>query len=143
MPRKLQQPQIKLSKTQEIILWMKSKPIYTTILMLFFIAIILLAIAFTKSLPKEPVIETPTKNVTETQFNALIEQLEKQNSKIEKLQAQNNNLENNLKLVEKRLQANTDVLKRFCEYIVVITVDKKIIPRQCLSDYKWLKEEGQ
>ena len=81
--------------------------------------------------------------VTVNPLGTLEAQIEKQNVLIQKLETQNNNLENNLKLLEKRLQANTDVLKRFCEYIVVITVDKKIIPRQCLVDYKWIKEEGQ
>ena len=143
MPRKLQQPQIQLSNTQKIILWLRLKPIYTTILILCFVAVFLLVILSTKSSPKETITESIPKNVTVNELNVLIEQLEKQNISIQKLEAQNSSLENNIKLLEKRLQANTDVLKRFCEYIVVITVDKKIIPRQCLVDYKWIKEEGQ
>jgi len=46
------------------------------------------------------------------------------------------------KQLEKRIQAHTELLKRMCEYIVVITVDKKITPRQCLADYSWKREEG-
>lgn len=46
------------------------------------------------------------------------------------------------KILEKRLQAHVEVMKRICEYIGVITVDKKIVPRQCLHDYSWRKEEN-
>lgn len=142
MPRKPQPPPIKLTKTQELVAWMQSKPIYTVTLILFFIAVLLFIAASTKSLPKETIVENIPKNVTVNELNVVIEQLDKQRILIEKLQAQNNNLENTVKVLDKRIQANTDVLKRFCEYIIVITVDKKIIPRQCLPDYKWVKEEG-
>lgn len=143
MPRKPQPPPIKLTKTQELVAWMQSKPIYTATLILFFIAVLLFIAASTKSSPKETIVENIPKNVTVNELNVVIEQLDKQRILIEKLQAQNNNLENTVKVLDKRIQANTDVLKRFCEYIIVITVDKKIIPRQCLPDYKWVKEEGQ
>lgn len=142
MPRKAQ-PQLQYTKVQQVLLWMKSKPIYTLIIILFIISLFLLTNILTKSPPKEPIIETPQQIVTINPLSTLEAQIEKQNVLIQKLETQNSNLENNLKLLEKRLQANTDVLKRFCEYIVVITVDKKIIPRQCLVDYKWIKEEGQ
>lgn len=42
--------------------------------------------------------------------------------------------------LEKKLQTQLEFNKRLCEYIVVITVDKKILPRQCLSGYNWFKE---
>ena len=143
MPRKPQPPPIKLTKTQELVAWMQSKPIYTATLILFVIAVLLFIAASTKSSPKETIVENIPKNVTVNELNVVIEQLDKQRILIEKLQAQNNNLENTVKVLDKRIQANTDVLKRFCEYIIVITVDKKIIPRQCLPDYKWVKEEAQ
>jgi len=44
--------------------------------------------------------------------------------------------------LERRLQAHTEAFKRLCEYVMVITVDKKIVPRQCLPEYKWTREEG-
>lgn len=44
--------------------------------------------------------------------------------------------------LERRLQSHTEAFKRLCEYVLVITVDKKIIPRQCLPEYKWAREEG-
>jgi hypothetical protein len=143
MPRKLQQTKVELSRFQEILLWMKSKPIYTLIIILFIISLFLLTNILTKSPPKEPITETPQQIVTVNPLSTLEAQIEKQNVLIQKLEIQNSNLENNLKLLEKRLQAHTDVMKRICEYIVIITVDKKIIPRQCLIEYKWSKEEGQ
>ena len=142
MPRKVQ-PQVQYTKMQQILLWMKTKPIHTLIILLFIISLFLLTNILLKSPSKEPVIEVTQPTVTVNPLDTIEAQIEKQNVLIQKLEAQNSNLENNIKLLEKRLQANTDVLKRFCEYIVIITVDKKIIPRQCLLDYKWLKEEGQ
>jgi hypothetical protein len=142
MPRKAQ-PQLQYTKFQQVLLWMKSKPIYTLIIILFIISLFLLTNILTKSPPKEPITETPQQIVTVNPLSTLEAQIEKQNVLIQKLETQNNNLENNLKLLEKRLQAHTDVMKRICEYIVIITVDKKIIPRQCLLEYKWSKEEGQ
>jgi hypothetical protein len=142
MPRKAQ-PQLQYTKVQQVLLWMKSKPIHTLIIILFIISLFLLTNILTKSPPKEPIIETPQQIVTVNPLGTLEAQIEKQNVLIQKLETQNNNLENNLKLLEKRLQAHTDVMKRICEYIVIITVDKKIIPRQCLLEYKWSKEEGQ
>lgn len=44
--------------------------------------------------------------------------------------------------LERRLQAHTEAFKRLCEYVMVITIDKKIVPRQCLPEYKWSREEG-
>lgn len=143
MPRRLQQPKVELSRFQETVLWMKSKPIYTLIIILFIISLFLLTNILTKSPPKEPITETPQQIVTVNPISTLEAQIEKQNVLIQKLETQNSNLENNLKLLEKRLQAHTDVMKRICEYIVIITIDKKLVPRQCLIEYKWSKEEGQ
>lgn len=143
MPRKIQQPQIKHNKLQLVLLWMQSKPIYTFIIILGIVSLFLLLHIILKTPPKESIAEVSQQIVTVNPINILETQIEKQRVIIEKLEVQNNNLENNIKLLEKRLQANTDVLKRFCEYIVIITVDKKIIPRQCLLEYKWVKEEGQ
>jgi len=71
--------------------------------------------------------------------NLIIEQhaknLQQYETNLETLTAAN-------KVLEKRLQAHVEVMKRICEYIGVITVDKKIVPRQCLHDYSWRKEEN-
>lgn len=44
--------------------------------------------------------------------------------------------------LERRLQSHTEAFKRICEYVMVITIDKKLVPRQCLPEYKWSREEG-
>lgn len=68
--------------------------------------------------------------------------LEKQASLIKNLETMNESLTNTNKQYEKRLLAHTEFLKRACEYFTVITVEKKILPRQCLPDYQWRREEG-
>lgn len=114
---------------------MKSKPIYTSIIILTIFACILLVFVFFKTS-----VESPTQNITniDHQFES---QLEKQRELVRSLEKENLILENNLRTLEKRTQAHTELLKRMCEYIIVITVDKKIIPRQCLPEYKWSREE--
>jgi len=69
--------------------------------------------------------------------------IEQQSLEIKQLSAANESLSSNVKILERRSQAQLEYSKRICEYILVITVDKKIIPRQCLPEYKWHKEEGQ
>lgn len=44
--------------------------------------------------------------------------------------------------LERRLQAHTEAFKRICEYVMAITIDKKLVPRQCLPEYRWAREEG-
>lgn len=80
-------------------------------------------------------------NGSNSKILLLEEQIDKQITDIKKLETTNDTLSNSLKVAEKRIQFHNELLKRMCEYIVVITVDKKIIPRQCLSDYNWRKEE--
>ena len=76
-----------------------------------------------------------------TKIERLEKQIEKQEFLIKRLESSMDAAAND-KQLEKKLQAHTEAFKRLCEYIVVITVDKKIIPRQCLPEYKWAKEEG-
>lgn len=138
MPRQPRKPVI--AKIEEpiylkILSIMKSKPIYTSIIILTILACILLVFVFFKTS-----VESPTQNITniDHQFES---QLEKQRESIRSLEKENLILENNLRTLEKRTQAHTELLKRMCEYIIVITVDKKIVPRQCLPEYKWGREE--
>jgi len=77
-----------------------------------------------------------------TKIERLEKQIEKQEFLIKRLESSMDAAAANDKQLEKKLQAHTEAFKRLCEYIVVITVDKKIIPRQCLPEYKWAKEEG-
>ena len=62
---------------------------------------------------------------TRRNLDAVIEQHERANQRL-----------------ERRLQAHTEAFKRICEYVMVITIDKKLVPRQCLPEYKWSREEG-
>lgn len=91
----------------------------------------------------------------------VIEKLSKQITDLEKVVESQNRLidqqaisikwlENNAeplfasnRVFEKRLQAHTEFMKRTCEYINVITIDKKITPRQCLPEYTWRREDGE
>jgi hypothetical protein len=67
---------------------------------------------------------------------------EKQAFQLKKLENDYASAVNTNKQLEKRLEAHTEAIKRICEFIVIITVDKKIIPRQCLPQYNWRKEDG-
>ena len=44
--------------------------------------------------------------------------------------------------LERRIQSHTEAFKRLCEYVMVITIDKKLVTRQCLPEYRWSREEG-
>lgn len=77
-----------------------------------------------------------------SRIDKLEKQLEKQEQTIKKLESNLDLAANNYKILEKKSQSHTEAFKRICEYIMVITVDKKIIPRQCLPEYRWIKEEG-
>ena len=68
--------------------------------------------------------------------------LERQTKANQSLAAQHDQQERVNQRLERRLQAHTEAFKRLCEYVMVITVDKKIVPRQCLPEYRWSREEG-
>lgn len=140
MPRQ-PKPAISPSLSTKFSTFIKINPIYKLITILIVLAIFLCVVAFFKRDVEESVAETKqvVNNVPIIQLEI---QIEKQSVLISKLEEDNLNLQNNLKLIEKRIQAHTDLMKRLCEYIIVITVDKKIIPRQCLPEYKWGKEEN-
>ena len=129
--------------------------IYTLIklklnIILFGILISVLSVASTLLVQKLLIIkptESPVSANVDTSMagNKIIvleQELEKQILITKKLESSNDDLLNNLKTANKRIQFHNEILKRMCEYIIVITVDKKIIPRQCLSDYNWRKEEN-
>lgn len=69
-------------------------------------------------------------------------QLEKQTVLIKKLESEHDALVTANRQTERRVQNHMEAIKRLCEYVVVITVDRKIIPRQCLPEYNWRKEEN-
>jgi hypothetical protein len=92
-----------------------------------------------------PVVVSPTVDLQplENRISRLESDLARHKSDNEKLEAENAALSESKRRLERRLQAQLEFNKRICEYIMVITVDKKIVPRQCLPEYKWQREEGQ
>lgn len=72
-------------------------------------------------------------------IDALEQQLQRQASAAK---AQEDAAAANQQRLERRLQSHTEAFKRMCEYILVITIDKKLVPRQCLPEYRWSREEG-
>jgi hypothetical protein len=72
-------------------------------------------------------------------ITALEQQLERQNAVAK---AREDAVTQAQQRTERRLQAHTEAFKRMCEYILVITIDKKLVPRQCLPEYRWSREEG-
>lgn len=130
---------LKMARHELVLAWIKSKPVYSLVLLLSIAALVLILMTF-KTSSKELDIQVQP-NVVLNQQNNLEIQLEKQNALIKKLEETNIALENSLKSQDKRIQANTEIIKRMCEYIWVITIDKKIAPRQCYPDYNWRREE--
>lgn len=121
----------------------------------YVLVLLVLAVAFVvydKFLVSKP-IEVKSNILDIENINKRIESLEKQiqdqNRLLEKqaitikwFENNHEGLMTNTKIYERRLQAHTEFLKRTCEYINVITVDKKILPRQCLPEYNWRREDG-
>lgn len=138
--------QEKLHVLSKIYAWFKLK----LNIILFGLLISLLSVASTLIVQKLLMMKTTEAlvsanvdtSIAGNKILVLEQELEKQILITKKLESSNDTLLNNLKTAEKRIQFHNEILKRMCEYIVVITVDKKIIPRQCLSDYNWKKEEG-
>lgn len=92
-----------------------------------------------------PVVVQPTVDLQplENRISRLESDLTRHKADNEKLEAENAALSESKRRLERRLQAQLEFNKRICEYIMVITVDKKIVPRQCLPEYRWQREEGQ
>jgi hypothetical protein len=99
----------------------------------------------TKAVPPAPII-TPAPTVDLDPINkriaALEHELANQSLMNKTLKAEYDALLTHNQKLERRTQSHLEAIKRMCEYIVVITVDKKIIPRQCLPEYRWSTTEG-
>ena len=103
-----------------------------------------------RAVPEVPVTATPAVTVVPeprvdlTPVEDKLKQLEtavvKTNERVDK--SDTAQIQEQIRRLERRLQAQLEYNKRLCEYIMVITVDKKIVPRQCLPEYKWQREEG-
>ena len=81
----------------------------------------------------------PALTAAVARIDALEQQLQRQASAAK---AQEDAAAANQQRLERRLQSHTEAFKRMCEYILVITIDKKLVPRQCLPEYRWSREEG-
>lgn len=126
--------------------WVRSLHRYLILIIYITIVCMLVFLILTKhNIDKEPVI-SPQNTANKEDFLKRIEllerQIEQQKNEIKQQNIVNETYTNNIKQLERRLQAHTELLKRNCEYIMVITVDKKIVPRQCLPEYNWRREEG-
>jgi len=133
----------------KVIKWIKDTAGYWAFSIYLILVSILAFMVFQKHMLEKPSKESLTADSVisiQQQIDSLEKQIEQQSAIIKilenKIEQQNENLTNVNRPVEKRIQAQTEVLKRLCEYIVVITVDKKIIPRQCLPEYRWNREDG-
>ena len=115
----------------------------------FTVVIVLLAAVYSKH-AKRPVPEiiqpVPTVTVDLEPLNKRIAELEQdltaQTMALKAVKSESDALIASNQRLERRLQSHTEAFKRLCEYVLVITVDKKIVPRQCLPEYKWAREEG-
>jgi len=87
----------------------------------------------------------PVAEVKDNELVKRIEALEKQVQDQQKVIAwydtYNQTSQTNFKRLDKNQQIQVETLKRMCEYIWVITIDKKIVPRQCYPEYNWRREE--
>lgn len=92
--------------------------------------------------PLPPPIQQPTVDIDsinksianlERETNSQLNAIKTLETKIEEQKATTNNL-------DKKLQLQLEFNKRICEYIWVITIDKKIVPRKCTPDFNWTKE---
>lgn len=130
----------------QFITWIKSKYKYWVLLGYLIIITLFITLILQRHMQEKQQLPppAPTVNIEEPlkRIEQLERQLELQKNTTKQQETANEALANSIKQLEKRVQAHTEVVKRMCEYIVIITVDKKILPRQCLPDYSWRREEG-
>lgn len=130
----------------QFIKWLKSKYKYWVLIGYLIIIALFMTIILQRHTQEKQPLPPPAPMVNLEEPLKRLEQLEReleiQKNTNKQQDTANETLSNNIKQLEKRVQAHTEVVKRMCEYIVIITVDKKILPRQCLPDYNWRREEG-
>ena len=130
----------------QFITWIKSKYKYWVLLGYLIIITLFITLILQRHMQEKQQLPPPAPTVNLEEPLKRIEQLERQlelqKNTTKQQETANEALASSIKQLEKRVQAHTEVVKRMCEYIVIITVDKKILPRQCLPDYSWRREEG-
>ena len=124
--------------------WVKSNFRYWFSIIYLIIAFVAVVVLVYNSNKTAPVIEQTVVDLEplRQQISSLEKQLEQHAKDQKRLESANESLTATVKQLERRAQAQLEYSKRICEYILVITVDKKILPRQCLPEYKWHREEG-
>lgn len=124
---------------------------YLTIVYFTVLVLLVIGIVRKQNPAPVPVAAMPQPVIAETKIDIdpltkrieqLEQALERQTKTNQTLTAQHDQQERVNQRLERRLQAHTEAFKRLCEYVLVITVDKKIVPRQCLPEYRWSREEG-
>lgn len=90
--------------------------------------------------PVVEAVEKPNQQLLE-RLDKIEKELERQDKIIIFYDTYNATQMTNLRKLEKNQLSQIDTLKRMCEYIWVITIDKKIVPRQCYPEYNWRREE--
>ena len=128
----------------KVLSFIKSHYIFETIYLLLSLLVIAFLL-FEKYYKTEiPIENKPISMVVENLTEAKLVSLEKDYNtlllKINQLEQKNEELIVLFKKIEKKQQNQQDFLKRLCEYVQVITVDKKIIPRQCAPEFNWNNE---
>jgi hypothetical protein len=125
----------------------------TGLIIIYFLSVLIVSTILIydryRARPEPPPVPTPVivsePRVDLTPVEDRIKQLEtavaKTNERVDR--ADTAQIQEQIRRLERRLQAQLEYNKRLCEYIMVITVDKKIVPRQCLPEYRWQREEGQ
>ena len=88
--------------------------------------------------PKIEVVSPPA--VAPKDFEELKLEQQRQEQELKRLAKQIEEQAAMDKKIERKQDNNLQVMKRICEYIWVITIDKKIAPRQCYPEYNWSKE---
>ncbi|NCV41495.1 MAG: hypothetical protein EBW11_13250 [Betaproteobacteria bacterium] len=91
-----------------------------------------------KQEPKVEVVSPPA--VAPKDFEELKLEQQRQEQELKRLAKQIEEQAAMDKKIERKQDNNLQVMKRICEYIWVITIDKKIAPRQCYPEYNWSKE---
>lgn len=134
--------------------WLKNTW-HTGLIIVYFLVVLIVSTILIydryRAVPEVPVAATPAVTVVPepridlTPVEDKLKQLEtavaKTNERVDK--SDTAQIQEQIRRLERRLQAQLEYNKRLCEYIMVITVDKKIVPRQCLPEYRWQREEGQ
>ena len=124
----------------DIISMIKTRPFFFARMVYVVLSLAVIGyLIFDRQRVKEPlpVVQVVTEDPNLKKFEKIESELKAQLQLIKQLETKKEEVAAANKVLEKRLQGQLEFNKRLCEYIIVITVDKKIVPRQCLPDFVW------